>query len=255
MGNTCFPSRCPDTTQYCFTIEEALGVACTGDLVFESGNSLISNFVETECGSMWSHVAMVYKDKIFEAVWSDDTHAQDDGTYERVVGCRLRDMREYFSKFQGNCIAIRHLLVKQPCIDQKAFQRHLEKKLRPVISKLLGKGYNREPLTIFLARVGWDILVPPDNGKSYFCSSLIAKCYQEVGLLDSTVSPYVFLPDNFSKAEFELSKPKDFQLSSAIGLTDNKAALIKLGSILPILLNNHNNNQKKRISKQLELII
>ena len=247
VGSSCLPSRRPSAMDYCFNVDEAVNIVLqTGDLVFESGDSFVSNFVETECGSMWSHVAMVYKNQIFEAVRYDDTHANEKGEIEKVVGCRLRDIREYFANFRGNCLAVRPLLVKQPCIEYSAFRDHIEKKLESVIEhKLLGKKYNSEPLTIFLARVGWEKLVPPDNGTSYFCSSLIAKCYQEAGLLDTNASPYSFLPDDFSKGEFWLLKPPELKLSSVVGLSDIKSreGLIKLGSILTVLI-----SSKKRTS-------
>jgi hypothetical protein len=231
--SSCFPARSPSAVEYCYTIEEVLKVARTGDLVFESGNSVISNFVETECGSKWSHIAMVYKDKIFEAVRYDDTHTvKGKRNNKHAVGCRLRDIREYFYEFKfdnSNAIAIRHILTKRPCIDANYFQRFIEQKLETIVNNLIGKPYNSDAKTLLIARIGWNSLLPPDTNESYFCSSLVAKCYQKIGLLDKTRCPFSFLPDDFAKKDFPLLKPRKLQLSSIEGLSEHNAQLIQLG--------------------------
>lgn len=242
---TCFPSARPAMEEYCYTVDEVVKVLRTGDLIFESGKTPVSNVVKAGTGSMWSHIAIVYKDKIFEAVRYDDTHITDGKKTSGNIGCRLRDIRDYFSTYNGTSIAVRHLLVREANIDVEKFQSFVEKKMKKTVKRIKGAAYNSDPFTILCARADCKILLPPDNGTSYFCSSLVAKCFKDIGLLDKDATVFSFFPDDFTKEHFPLLRPAGVPLTSVFGLSDNNSDVIQLGKISYVYIPNDNERKRK----------
>ena len=105
-------------TEQLYSIDEIRDNAETGDLILFSGKGNISNCVRLFSGSVWSHVAIIFKSNdgevyIFEC-------AQDDKFIDRITGVRKRgarlvrfddmlEMRDGLPHYDGYFIALRKL--------------------------------------------------------------------------------------------------------------------------------------------------
>ncbi len=246
IPGSCLPSKVPEPGSLHLTVEGALISVRTGDLVLVSGNSFTSLFVENSCGSSWSHIGVIYlkpgdkRPYLFEAIrFSDDSSDYSIHKYrakrrEGGEGVKLTLFNDFLRNFKGYTVAIRYLCVRKGCVDLPFFQGYVQQKMDEAVKKYLGKGYDTNPLSLISARLDIvmfppSIVKPPSPPSHFFCSALVAACYRDIGLIESTADPRLFLPEDFSKARgMKMKKPEIIIPTSFVQHSDEDASFIQL---------------------------
>jgi hypothetical protein len=73
------------------------------------------------------------------------------------------------------------------------------------IKTTVGNGYNISLKNLFFRKRSFDRKsqvqagAPTNEDREFFCSELIAKAYKEVGILNTEVASWKFMPVDFSK--------------------------------------------------------
>ena len=96
-----------------------------------------------------------------------------------------------------NSIFVRHL----HCERDEFFLSTME----TFIKTTVGNGYNISLKNLFFRKRSFDrnsqgqVGAPTNEEREFFCSELIAKAYKEVGILNTDVASWKFMPVDFSK--------------------------------------------------------
>jgi hypothetical protein len=197
-----------ENVEYNFTIQEAIQLANTGDLLLMSGTSFTSSFVEFFTVSEWSHIAMVVRHPkinggapaIFEAIHSDDDRKTS--KKERSGGVRLIDMEKYLIRYQGFKVAIKFLCAPNPLIYQY-LNEHLNRIALSFVNKHNNKPYEYRWIKFIQVRFQFFDTSGVDDtqSKAFFCSELVSAFYIEAGLFNAkSITPSMMLPDDFDSS-------------------------------------------------------
>ncbi|MBI3138572.1 MAG: hypothetical protein HYZ15_08315 [Sphingobacteriales bacterium] len=166
----------------------------TGHLFFSSGSYTFSGIIQRLTKSVWSHVAIVYKDEELGRVLVLEA--------EPSVGIRMIPLSNYLRNYKGKkrpyngqvVIAGLHTGPEQPQLN-KAISFGLDQLTRPYD--------NREIFRIMLRilfRIG-----KKEKNKSYICSELVRDAFAKAGIVfrmnDTYISPQEIWHD--SRVEFK----------------------------------------------------
>lgn len=186
----------------------------TGDLVLFSGRTWFSRAVQYFSDTPWSHVGMVLRLPeydfvcLYEATALHDLQDLDTGTVHD--GVQLVPLSRRLQTYNGS-VAYRKLH------GFSVAGEHLQALLR---LRHTFRGRPWEKHNMELVRAMWASLTGPSaHGRvdlsSFFCSELISKCYQTLGLLDS--GPHARPCDEYIPADFSAARDTPLRLGARLG--------------------------------------
>ena len=196
------PSRSVSTDEASLSITDACRLVRSGDLVLFSDNSWSASFITTTCSSRFSHIGIIYrrqheKPLLLESVY----HKGKDIDVTRLApqsGVRLIDFETHLRHFNGKSVAIRLLITQRTLNVSTAMRKHMTSVIENVWDKTKGLPYETNVIDFLISRFPL-IEKKIETMDRFFCSKLVAYCYMEAGLLDITLTPSSFLPDDFSE--------------------------------------------------------
>lgn len=162
--------------------EDIRGELKTGQLIFCSGNYLFSGIIQRLTNSVWSHVAIVYKDEELGRVLILEA--------EPYVGIRLIPVSKYLRDYKGKRKPYKGLMFVADFTEP--LEKHdLNKAISFGLDELTRPYDNWEILRIMtriLFRIG-----KKTKNRDYICSELVRDAFVKAGvrfrLTDSYVSP------------------------------------------------------------------
>lgn len=169
----------------------------TGHIFFSSGSYMFSGIIQRLTKSVWSHVAIVYKDAQLGRVMVLEA--------EPYVGIRLIPLSNYLRNYKGKnrpykgqvVIAKLNFSLEQPKLN-KAISFGLDELTRPYD--------NREIIRIMmriLLKVG-----KREKNKNYICSELVRDAFAKAGVIfkmnDTYISPQEIWLDDRVEFKYRL---------------------------------------------------
>ena len=163
--------------------EDVRGLLRTGDLVFCSGSYFFSRAIQTFTNSVWSHVAIVYRDDRLERVFMLES--------ETGVGVRLVPLSKYLRDYHGRRKPYRGQIVVARLmtpIEENAMRRAISYGMDE-----LSKPYDNFEILRIATRIMFRI-GRKTNDRKYVCSELVESCYRKADvhfkLKNNYVSPW-----------------------------------------------------------------
>lgn len=213
-------------------VDEVCDIVRSGDIVLFSGASMTSLFVTTFCASQYSHIGIVYRPPgeepmLFESIKSDDDGSPnvDVRTGKHRVGVRLVNLRMLLDSFRGHAVAVRTLVSPASMNIADTLSEHMTQVLAQCIEKYGYLPYEHRWFNFVVARYNF-IRLSIEHPDALFCSELVARCYQEAGLLPRWRSTVQYLPDDFSQVgDVHLTYP----LSPSVVLGVDTMDVVRLG--------------------------
>jgi hypothetical protein len=214
------------------SIYDACKTVMAGDIILFSGKASTSRCIEAFCNSRWSHIAIVFYDPcidkghtplLLESAASRD-EANDVYLSTLVTGVRVVRMADCLRKYRGHCVSLRRLQMPSLSIRLQ-FNSYANDIIMKFKNENHGKPYEHRKYVFVFAKLGFCGPIYGDTCKSYFCSQLVAECYQRMGLLPcGTWSKRAnqYLPNDFSVlgAPLPLIAPKTFFGQSSLGVEE-----------------------------------
>ncbi|MFT3680090.1 MAG: YiiX/YebB-like N1pC/P60 family cysteine hydrolase [Ferruginibacter sp.] len=154
----------------------------TGDIVFCSGSYLFSGIIQNLTKSVWSHVAVVYKDEELGRVLMLEAEPQ--------IGIRLIPLSNYLKDYKGSKRKYKGQIVigqlKDP-IEQMQLNRGISFGLDS-----LTRPYDNYEIFRIMIRILFKISKRERN-RSYICSELVRDVFAKAGVIiqykDTYISP------------------------------------------------------------------
>lgn len=195
------PSRSISSAEASLSIRDACELVESGDLVLFSDYSWSASFITLSCASRFSHVGIIYrrpgeKPSILEAV-KHPGRDTDVFYLKPEAGVRLIDFENHLRYFNGKSVAIRTILTRRDLNAAKPMRKHMGTIVGRIWESARGKKYSSNILDFLLSRFPI-VEKKSDSFDNFFCSKLVAWCYLEAGLLDTSIMPSSYLPDDFS---------------------------------------------------------
>lgn len=161
----------------------------TGDIFFSSGGYAFSGVIQNLTKSIWSHVAIIYKDERLRRVLILEA--------EPYVGIRLipvsKYLRDYKGKkrpYKGQIVIAKLKLDMPPEKLNKAISFGLDELTRP---------YDNWEIIRIMTRILFR-LGKPEKNRNYICSELVRDAFARTGFLfplkDSYISPQEIWKDH-----------------------------------------------------------
>lgn len=249
LSSTHFFPRKDATADDCgLDIDEICNVVRSGDIVLFSGASWTSWFVTMFCASQYSHIGIVYRPPgeqpmLFESIKSDDDGSPniDVRTGEHRVGVRLVDLRLLLDTFRGYAVAVRTLVSPVSMNITEDLNDHMTRCISASIMRYGRLPYEHRWFNFVVARYDF-MRLDIENPDALFCSELVARCYQEAGLLPTWRSSLQYLPDDFSQVgDIHLTYP----LKPSVILGVDTVDVVRLGRELFVALPEKERKKKK----------
>lgn len=159
----------------------------TGDIVFCSGSYLFSGIIQKLTKSVWSHVAVIYKDEELERILILEA--------EPYVGIRLIPLSSYLKDYKGKRRSYKGQMViaklKEPIEDT-----HLNRGISFGLDALT-KPYDNYEIFRIMIRILFHISKRERN-RSYICSELVRDIFAKAGVVIQYNDTYIS-PDNIWK--------------------------------------------------------
>jgi hypothetical protein len=152
----------------------------TGDLFFCSGGYLFSGIIQHLTKSIWSHVAIIYKDEELGRVLVLEA--------EPYIGIRLIPLSNYLKNYKG-----RHLSYKGQIIITQMNEPIERKQLNKAISfglDELTRPYDNWEIIRIMTRILFRIGKRTKN-KSYICSELVSDAYAKANIFFKFRNSYI----------------------------------------------------------------
>jgi len=154
----------------------------TGQLFFSSGNYTFSAFIQRLTKSIWSHVAIIYKDVELGRVLVLEA--------EPFVGIRLIPLSKYLKDYKGRKKPYKgHIVISDFNFDLE--HERLKKAISFGLDELTTPYNNREIIRIMMRimfRIG-----KREKNRNYICSELVRAAFVRAGvtfhLRDTYISP------------------------------------------------------------------
>lgn len=199
------PKKDAPIGDWSLSIDDVCTVVRSGDIVLFSGSSWTSLFVTLFCASQYSHIGVVYRPPgrepmLFESIKSDDDGSPntDVRSGKPRVGVRLVDLRLLLESFKGHAVSVRTLITPVSLNVVNDLDSHMTRCLKSAIDRYGWLPYEHHWFNFVVARYKF-MQLSCDNPDALFCSELVARCFQEAGLLPPSRSSVQFLPDDFSQ--------------------------------------------------------
>jgi len=165
----------------------------SGDLVFCSGSYLFSGLIQRFTRSVWSHVAIVYRDEALGRVFVLESEAG--------VGVRLVPVSKYLRDYHGRRRPYRGQIVVgrlQPALSAEQVRRGVSFGM-----DLLTKPYDSSEILRIALRIAFRVGRGARDRK-FICSELVDECFRAAGVRFNR-------PDNYIS-------PQDIWRNDAVGL-------------------------------------
>lgn len=169
----------------------------TGHIFFSSGSYAFSGIIQRLTKSVWSHVAIIYKDEELRRVMVLEA--------EPSIGIRLIPLSKYINDYKGTKRPYKGEVV----IAQLNFnleREHLNKGISFGLDELTRPYDNWEIIRIML-RILFQIGKREKN-RSYICSELVRDAFAKAGVLfkmhDSYISPQEIWKDNRVEIKYRI---------------------------------------------------
>lgn len=164
----------------------------TGDVVFCSGSYLFSGIIQRLTNSVWSHVAVIYKDEELERILILEA--------EPYAGIRMIPLSNYLKDYKGKRRSYKGQMViaklKEPIEDMR-LNRGISFGL-----DALTKPYDNYEIFRIMIRILFHISKRERN-RSYICSELVRDIFAKSGVIIRYYDTYIS-PDNiWSDNRFE----------------------------------------------------
>jgi hypothetical protein len=240
LSDTNFLPKKEATPDDCsMTIKEICQIVRSGDIILFSGASWTSWFVTMFCASRYSHIGIVYRapgqpPQLFESIKSDDDGSPncDVRTGKHRVGVRLVDLKLLLKSFRGYAIAVRTLTTPATMAISEHMDEHMTKSIARSIERYGYLPYEHRWFNFVVARYNF-MRLNVDEPDALFCSELVARCFQEAGLLSPERSSVQYLPDDFSQmGAIHLSYP----LSPSVAVGVDTLNVVQLSRELLVVL-------------------
>lgn len=161
----------------------------TGDIVFCSGSYVFSGVIQRLTKSVWSHVAVIYKDEELERILILEA--------EPYAGIRLIPLSNYLKDYKGKRKCYKGQMViaklKEPIEDMR-LNRGISFGL-----DALTKPYDNYEIFRIMIRILFHISKRERN-RSYICSELVRDIFAKAGVIiqynDTYISPDNIWSDN-----------------------------------------------------------
>lgn len=169
----------------------------TGDIVFCSGSYLFSGIIQNLTKSVWSHVAVVYKDEELGRVLMLEAEPQ--------IGIRLIPLSNYLKDYKGTKRRYKGQMVigklKEP-LEQVQLNRGISFGL-----DALTRPYDNYEIFRIMIRILFKISKRERN-KSYICSELVRDVFAKAGVIiqysDTYISPNNIWTDNRIESKYRV---------------------------------------------------
>ncbi|MBP6793852.1 MAG: hypothetical protein KA143_02305 [Saprospiraceae bacterium] len=169
----------------------------TGDLFFSSGSYAFSGIIQNLTNSVWSHVAVIYKDEELGRVMLLEA--------EPYIGIRLIPLSKYLYDYNG-----KRRPYKGQIVIAKLKEELPKEKLNRGISfglDELTRPYDNYEILRIMVRILLRISKREKN-KAYICSELVRDIYAKAGMIihynDTYVSPQQIYKDNRIEMKYRL---------------------------------------------------
>lgn len=143
----------------------------TGDILFCSGNYLVSELIKKASDSIFSHVALLLH-------WNDRVvvleSVEDDGVRAVPLSHYLYNYENSKKTYNGELYIARHEIIESPNFDKD--------KLKSMFGKavdLLNRNYDKNEIAKIVARIGLGIERHRDDDE-YICSEFVDECFKEL---------------------------------------------------------------------------
>lgn len=195
------PSRSILSDEASLSITDACNLVESGDIVLFSDCSWSASFITLSCASRFSHAAIIYrppgkKPLLLEAVKHPGKDI-DVSFLKPESGVRLIDFENHLRHFNGKSVAIRTILTRRDLNAAKTMRKHMTDVVGNMWELTRGKTYSSSIMDFLLSRFPI-VEKRSDTFDNFFCSKLVAWCYLNAGLLDTSIMPSSYLPDDFS---------------------------------------------------------
>lgn len=169
----------------------------TGHIFFSSGSYAFSGIIQRLTKSVWSHVAIIYKDEELRRVMVLEA--------EPRIGIRLIPLSKYINDYKGTKRPYKgQVVIAQLNFDLE--REHLNKGISFGLDELTRPYDNWEIIRIML-RILFQIGKREKN-RSYICSELVRDAFAKAGVLfkmhDSYISPQEIWKDNRVEMKYRI---------------------------------------------------
>jgi hypothetical protein len=154
----------------------------TGQIVFCSGSYIFSGIIQRLTKSVWSHVAIIYKDEELGRVLLLEA--------EPYIGIRLIPLSKYINDYKG-----KHRPYKGQMVITNFMYEMTDEQKRKLISfglDELTRPYDNWEILRIMIRIFFSIGKREKN-RNYICSELVRDCFKKGGYVfkmkDSYISP------------------------------------------------------------------
>lgn len=169
----------------------------TGDLFFSSGSYAFSGIIQNLTKSVWSHVAVIYKDEELNRVMLLEA--------EPYIGIRLIPLSKYLHDYNGKKRPYKGQIVIAKLIEELPKQK-LNKGISFGLDELTRPYDNYEILRIMI-RILLRISKREKN-RAYICSELVRDIYAKSGMVihynDTYISPQEIYKDERIEMKYRI---------------------------------------------------
>lgn len=169
----------------------------TGHIFFSSGSYAFSGVIQKLTKSVWSHVAIIYKDEELRRVMVLEA--------EPKIGIRLIPLSKYIQDYKGT----KRPYKGQVVISQFNFEMEKEKLNKAISFGLdeLTRPYDNWEIIRIMLRILFRVGKREKN-KNYICSELVRDAFAKSGLLfkmnDSYISPQEIWKDGRIELKYRI---------------------------------------------------
>ncbi len=160
----------------------------TGDLLFCSGNYMVSKVIQKFSGSMFSHIGLVFhwnnRIMMLESV-------EDDGVRVVPVSHYLQNYENTNKPYNGTIYIARHKDI------ENAKQEELHEMIGTGLD-LLNRNYDKDEIARIVSRIALGIGKHKDD-QEYICSELIEECLKKIGITFQVSSGGFLYPEDIAK--------------------------------------------------------
>lgn len=169
----------------------------TGDIVFCSGSYLFSGVIQGLTKSVWSHVAVVYKDEDLGRILMLEAEPQ--------IGIRLIPLSNYLKDYKGTKRAYKGQMVIGK-LKEPLEKMYLNKGISFGLDALT-KPYDNYEIFRIMIRILFKISKRERN-KSYICSELVRDVFAKSGVIiqyrDTYISPNNIWTDSRIESKYRV---------------------------------------------------
>jgi Permuted papain-like amidase enzyme, YaeF/YiiX, C92 family len=169
----------------------------TGDIFFSSGSYAFSGVIQKLTNSVWSHVAVIYKDELLDRVMLLEA--------EPYIGIRLIPLSKYLRDYNGKRRPYKGQIVIAKLKEPLELE-HLKKGIQFGLDELTRPYDNYE-----IARIMVRILLrisKRERNRAYICSELVRDMFAKAGMViqynDTYISPQQIYKDHRIEMRYRL---------------------------------------------------